>query len=394
MKTTRKRGIRRIVLLVSSMEGGGAERVAATLVNAWAMRGYEVFLVTTFLGESRMDYVIRDDVRLIQLRDAMPPGAAVTSTFSIAKLRALRSLVRDISPDIIISFLTNVNVSAIAALRGLGAPLVVCERTVAAGSVELTRALRLARWALYQFADALVVQTAEAAGHFHACMLRPPPTFVVPNPLPAALHQSPLRANVTAHGGLITAMGRLMPSKQFDGLIRAFGKAFAHDPAWTLTIWGEGPLRSSLQQLIQDMGLDGRVRLCGRTDRPWDALAAAQIFVMSSAYEGFPNVMLEAMALSVACLAYDSPSGTRELACDGNAAVLVRLGDEDGLARALSELAADPARRARLGDFAAASVRERFSEAKVIECWEALFASIQARSARKFGLDSRTGHPS
>ncbi|HEY0687129.1 MAG TPA: glycosyltransferase family 4 protein [Steroidobacter sp.] len=359
--------MRRIVLLVSSLGGGGAERVAATLGNAWARSGAEVVIVPTFLGDHRSAYPLEPGVRIVWLSDRMNSGGF------IGKLRALRGLVRELEPEIVISFLTNVNVVALLALAGVRVPLVISERVDPAASVEMSWVLRLARRALYQFADALVVQTNEAAMRYRALLVRPPPTIVIPNPLPASLDASSTRAAPAASGGgQLTAMGRLTSQKQFDLLIHAFSKAFATEQTWTLSIWGEGPLRHRLQQLIDELGLNGRVQLCGSTTQPWAVLASAQMFVLSSAYEGFPNAMLEAMALGLPCVAFDCPSGPRDLAA-GDVALLVPPQDVDALARTMKALAQDSERRLELGRAAAESVRSRFSEAAVLAQWQKIF---------------------
>src|SRR6185437_3279047 len=99
-------------------------------------------------------------------------------------------------------------------------------------------------------------------------------------------------------------------------LIEAFASACGNDAGWQLRIWGDGPLREDLQRLVDGLELGHRVQLCGLTDQPWAALAVGQIFALSSDYEGFPNAMLEAMALGLPCVAFDCPSGPREFADD------------------------------------------------------------------------------
>lgn len=173
------------------------------------------------------------------------------------------------------------------------------------------------------------------------------------------------------------ALGRLTAEKRFDHLVAAFARGFRHDAAWKLTIWGEGPLRGVLQQTIADLRMEEQVRLAGATSAPWDHLSKAQIFALTSAYEGFPNAMLEAMALGLPCVAYDCPTGPSELSDGGVAAVLVPSGDILALASALRALADEPDRRMRLGQLAEASVRTRFSEAAILPTWEALFERIR-----------------
>lgn len=362
---------RRIVLLVSSMAGGGAERVATTLANAWAARGWQIFMVPTFLGDGAATYQLHTDVTVAPLR-------AVLQARGGSKIGALRRHVRELAPDIVISFLTNVNVSAILALRGTQIPLVLSERVDIAASIEMSWPLRLARKVLYQFADVLVLQTTQAVAAYRRALWRAPRIVTIPNPLPAELHASQLRAEPApaGGGGRIVAIGRLTAQKQFDLLLRAFSRAFADDERWSLEIYGDGPLREALAALARQLGAGERIRFVGVTADLWAAIARGQIFVLSSAYEGFPNAMLEAMAVGLACIAFDCPSGPRELAGE-RAAILVPPGDLEQLANAMRRLAADAGERVRLGQAGAESVRRRFAQADIVARWDELFACLK-----------------
>lgn len=382
---------RRIVLLVGEMAMGGAERVAATLANAWASRGTEVWLVPTYLGSRTIKYALRDEVELTFLADRMESMHAGRWRWGLHKAQALRNLVVELQPDVVVSFLSNVNVLAILALAGVHVPLVISERTDPASGRELHWMLHLMRHLLYQFATRLVVQTPSARDRYRERILRMPPTDVIPNPLSAELERMQVRADHPVRGGTIIAMGRLTPSKGFDILIRAFGREFGSRPEWRLSIWGEGPLRESLGALIRDLGLTDRVYLKGSTTEPWMELARGQIFALPSAYEGFPNAMLEAMALGMPVVAYDCPSGPRELAAGGSAAVVIALGDEQALGRELLRLANDVTARRELGGRAAAHVRTAYSESSVLARWdETLDAAVLTHSRhRKHMQDDR-----
>lgn len=367
---------RRIVILIGSTARGGAERVAATLANAWSDAGRQVWIVSTYLGDRVTGYPLRLSVSAVHLLDVVREGRRWRWFDPLRKAIALRRLIRGIRPDVVVSFLTNVNVLAILALATARVPLIVSERTNPAADLDLSQTLRMARVLTYPFADVLVVQTAAAADCYAARLRRIARIQVIHNPLPQELHDSPLRAQPEAGDDRVIAMGRLSPEKGFDRLIEAFGTAFGNDSTWSLQIWGDGPLHSELEQLIARLGLQGRVRLCGATTEPWVALAAAQIFVLSSKYEGFPNAMLEAMAVGLPCIAFDCPCGPRELSENGSAAIIVPAGEVSQLALVLRRLAADREARRVLGERAAAHVRERFSEQRVIKDWDRLIDDL------------------
>ncbi len=370
---------RRIVIVVGSLSTGGAERVAATMANAWLDRGHEVWLVSTYLGVGAPAYPLHPGVSVVLLSEAVSDHGTALWPVTLRKIRALRRLLLSIGPDIVISFLTNVNVLTVLARANSGIPLIISERTDPLHDGELPRALRMGRALCYRFADALVVQSSAAAARYAARLRGVSRMTVIHNPLPAELAASPWRAQQEEQGGCVVAMGRLTPEKGFSKLIEAFANALRGESAWQLRIWGEGPLRDDLQSQVERLLLTDRVRLCGLTDQPWTALAAGQIFALSSEYEGFPNAMLEAMALGLPCIAFDCPSGARELSDGGRAAMLVPCGDVAALTAALRDLARGSALRSALGARAATFVRSKFAQPSVMSDWDALIEEVMVR---------------
>jgi GalNAc-alpha-(1->4)-GalNAc-alpha-(1->3)-diNAcBac-PP-undecaprenol alpha-1,4-N-acetyl-D-galactosaminyltransferase len=366
---------RRIVILIGSMARGGAERVAATLANAWADQGREVWLVSTYLGPRADGYPLRPNVSIAHLSDETR-GWCGGRLAGVCKLVALRRLVRRAAPEAVISFLTNVNILAVAALAGTKLPLIASERVDPAGDIEMHWIVRCARALSYRWVDALVVQTASVADRYRARRWGLRRITVIPNPLPQELDASRVRAQHPAGGGVVIAMGRLTQQKGFTTLIAAYAKALGDNGSWVLQIWGEGPQHAELGRLIASLHLEERVRLCGVTSQPWVQLAAAQIFVLSSRYEGFPNAMLEAMAVGLPCIAFDCPSGPRELADGGAAAIIVPQGDEPRLAGELRRMARDREGRRALGERAAAHVRREFGQQRIVADWDRLMSQL------------------
>lgn len=365
----------RIVIVVSSLGVGGAERVASTMANAWARQGRRVCLVSTFLGATSSAFELHPSVEIVFLAERMGAGKQAQWLAPVLKAVALRRLIRALDAQVVISFLTNVNLLAIVAMIGMSTPLIISERTDPAADAELSPAIKAGRRWLYRFADRLVMQTEAAAVRLGARGVRLPSTVVIPNPLPRQLDESPARAT-HASSGTVVALGRLSPEKGYPKLLAAFALAISQNPGWTLQIWGDGPSHEVLAAQVADLGLEERVRLCGRSRDPWGTLVAAQVFALSSDYEGFPNAMLEAMALGLPCVAFDCPSGPGALADGGAAAVIVPAGDIEAMAYALGALMADPQRREGLGVRAARYVREQFSETGVMARWDALMAEV------------------
>lgn len=173
----------------------------------------------------------------------------------------------------------------------------------------------------------------------------------------------------------MVAAGRLVPQKGFDLLIQAFARVVAEHPEWRLRVIGTGPRRSQLAGLIDQYGLGDHVALPGRTDQLERELTAASVFVLSSRFEGLPMVMIEAMTHALPVVAFDCPTGPRDVLRDGVDGVLVPPRDVDALAAALGRVIADRERRVRMGKAAAKAARAYAAEL-VMPLWEDLFAEL------------------
>jgi glycosyltransferase involved in cell wall biosynthesis len=160
-------------------------------------------------------------------------------------------------------------------------------------------------------------------------------------------------------------------------LIETFAKLADDFSDWDLWIWGEGSERSMLTDRIAELNLADRIFLPGRTRDAWDEMAAADAFVLSSRFEGMPMALMESMALGVPAVAFDCPSGPRELMRDGQDGLLIPPGDVAALAAALRRLLSDGALREELGSKGVCSIRERYSIAVILEVWDRLFAQLR-----------------
>ena len=255
-----------ILFLLSSLSHGGAERSAAILSTAWAARGHDVVLMPTFSGLGETSYPLGDGVVVDYLADHVNG-----STSRIRRLRALRQHIRRQRPDVIVSFLTHVNIAALLATLGLSVPVIACERTYPPHyQPPLSKPYQFARRMLYPRARLLCAQTQETADWMHAHFPRTP-RVVLPNPVLLPL---PAKPPVLAPDSLLTpgrklvlTVGRLDPPKRHDILMRAFAAANAPED-WDLVVLGEGPSRPKLEALIPTLGLSGRVLLPGFAGQP------------------------------------------------------------------------------------------------------------------------------
>jgi GalNAc-alpha-(1->4)-GalNAc-alpha-(1->3)-diNAcBac-PP-undecaprenol alpha-1,4-N-acetyl-D-galactosaminyltransferase len=363
----------RILFLTSSLGAGGAERVATTLCNAWAARGDHVILMPTFSGGGKPFYKVSESVCLQYLADLV--GSTSKSPFSYFKrLLVLRKTIVRKKPDVVISFLPNVNVAAILSTRFLNIPVVSCERRDPS-SQPTSRIWEFACRKTYQFADMLVVQTEVVANTIGQLYPNLKKVRTVANPLPNEIFLIKKQSVVNTRK-ILLSLGRLTDEKQVSIIISAFSKLVLDYPDWHLHIYGDGPARVQLEGLVHSHGLQHCVFLMGRTSSPWIIMADADAFVMTSKYEGFPNALLESMGVGLPCVTFDCPSGPKDITLNGGIASLVPLGDQEMLVNKLSKVMGDEALRTQMGESARSSVMERYSLSSVLATWDKLFQEL------------------
>jgi glycosyltransferase involved in cell wall biosynthesis len=328
---------RPISLVTSSMHGGGAQRAMAKLAAGFASRGHDVDLV---LGRAEGVYLaeVPPDVRIVDL--GVPRMAAAV----VPLARYLRTA----RPVAVFSALDYVNVVTVVArtVARSHVHLVVSERNTLSAAVAHTarRRSRMMPWLIrrtYPHADAVVAVSSGVAEDLVAlCGLDPASVHVLPNPVvtPDVVR---MREQPVEHRWLgarsvpvVVAVGRLVPQKDFATLLSAFARARRVRPA-RLVLLGDGPLRADLGQQAARLGIADDVDMPGFCPNPYSAMAAADVFVLSSRWEGSPGVLIEAMSCGTPVIATDCTSGPRQILDDGRYGRLVPVGDTQAMADAI-----------------------------------------------------------
>jgi glycosyltransferase involved in cell wall biosynthesis len=363
----------RLTLVISSLSAGGAERVMAIMANYWAGMGWKIDLLTFDDGSVPPFYKLDPRIRHRALSIAGCSDNPIGSfRNNIRRIAVLRAAIRESKPDCVISFIDQTNVLTLLATRTLGIPVIV-EEHIHVQSSQLHRSWKLMRRLTYPHANLVIAITERALSSLPSGLRKR--AIVIPNPAlpPSRADGQPAREARTSRS--IVSIGRLVPQKGFDLLLRAFALQKDIHPKWKLTILGEGPLRSELESLCEDLGLTGRVSMPGLVTNTEDYLDAADLFVLASHFEGFPMALCEAMASGLPVISTDCPSGPREIINDGEDGLLVPNGNLEALAAAMDRLISNEAERKRLA-VGALRITERFGLPKIMALWEESLAEV------------------
>ena len=355
----------RIAIFLPALAGGGAERAMVNLAGGFVRRGVAVDMV---LGVVEGPYLadLDPEVRVLGL------GAVG----AVAKTRALVRYLKRERPLAVISALDNINLAAIARrIAGVNTRVVINVQNNLSADLASLRGFkgwmrrRMMR-VCYPMADVLTCVSSGVADDLAATVrLAQGQAKVVYNPVQTERIEQ-LADEPVAHPWLndanvplLLAVGRLTKQKDYPTLVRAFAKLVASRQA-RLMILGEGEDRHSLQRLVDSLSLTQQVELHGFVKNPYAYMSRASVFVMSSAWEGLPTVMIEAMACGAAVVSTDCPSGPHEILDGGRYGSLVPVGDADALAAALAVALDEPHARGlslvRASEFTAEKAVEKY----------------------------------
>lgn len=300
----------KVVFMINSLAGGGAERIMARLVansTEWAGR-YEIHLV--LLDEEKAAYDLPEWVTVHRL----------DTGFSLAKgvWRGV-ALMRRLRPAVCLSFLSRSNFINVIAARLLGYKAIISERVNASSHHAKTLSGKLARFLtrlLYPRADRIICPSAGIAVDLvENFAVAEEKNIVIPNPIDTDRIWQLSEEAVTAptERPYIVAVGRLVENKNFGMLLNAFAMA---DTNLDLVILGEGPLRPALETQVGELGLQGRVHFPGFASNPFPIIRNAVAYALPSNAEGFPNGLAEAITLGVPAISTNCLSGPSEILDD------------------------------------------------------------------------------
>jgi len=337
------------------MGRGGAERVISILANSYADKGWDVHIL--MLLNNRCGYELNQNIKLKLLCNEYESRIRQSPKW----IYGVRRYVIENKPDIIVSFVARINIITIFACIGLNQPIVVSERNDPSADGR-SLFVRLATRLLYPHADCVVFQTKWARSCFSRNIQKK--SVIIPNPVHVNVQASKVKLK------RIVAVGRLLEQKNHQMLICAFKKVHDDYPEYKLYIYGDGKLRGFLMSQIRDMSLSEAVFLPGNVINIHEEIADAEMFVLSSNYEGLSNALLEAMMMGLPCISTDY-AGSHEVIHNGKNGLLVPVGSVDKLTAAMKRIILDSELAHKLG-YNARLFAAALNSMSVLKQWDSL----------------------
>ena len=358
-----------IVFCLASLGSGGAERVVSLLANRMAVRGHQVEIICLKFNDVYYQIDPRIKVTL----------AMHHTKNRFTELLWLHRYLKKKMPDVVIPFTEGVYCFTILSLIGTGIPVIASERL---DPTAMSTTRKILKRFLLPYADWLVVQTRSIKEYFPKRIQKK--TSIIFNPVNEEVLKSSNGLQVQGANAAssvqssklnrIISIGRLYPQKNQEMMIRAFAKIADEFPDWQLVIYGEGPMRSSLELIVDSLQLRGRVSLPGRTEHVIEELRRSKIFCMSSDYEGMSNAMIEALCVGLPIVTTDV-SGVREIVEDGINGFVVPCREVSMFGEALMSLMSNDILREKFSKQSLMN-RDLFRIDSIIDNWEKTIAHV------------------
>ncbi len=358
----------RILCFLPDFGGGGAQRTLINLSASFCQAGHDVTLAAAQQDGPARAW-IDPQVRTV----AVGRGQLRHALFPLARL------IRNDRPDVILSSVLDANIVAVAARALAGSPrpkLVIRETNSHRARGDIGRIRQKLTGFAYPKADAVVALSEGVRKELiEDYGLSAASVVTIHNPIAidtlAAEAESAVSPPATKRGLWIMGVGRLIRQKGFDRLIRAVAQL--KRPDVTLVLVGEGPDREALEAQARHLGIP--LLMPGFVQQPVHWLAHADLFALSSRWEGFGHVIVEAMAAGAPVIAFDCPHGPRDIITHRVNGLLIPDGDEDAWTVAMAELLDDRDLAGRLRA-AAANDAARFSSSRIADRYLKLFSSL------------------
>lgn len=347
---------RKLIFFCASLQAGGAERVLSVLSKPIADTFDSIEYLMWY--DAPVFYDVDKRVKLVSVE------SGCDSKNIMRKLWWIRRHVGKVKPDLLVSFSAPFNMLALFALLFTHTPIVVAERNDP-NAFRWGRFYKRLRDFLYTHAKGILVQTDTSRSYFNGSPLSQKveiifnPIFMESTVVGSALH--------TSKRPLVVTAARLVHQKRMDLLIEVFAQFRNTHPEYELCIYGDGKEKKQLQQLINKLGQQSHIKLCGRVHNLWECLQPATMFVTTSLFEGMSNSLIEAMCLGLPCVS-TKVSGATDLIVNTQNGYLIEIDDRDALLRSMSEIAGNPQKAQQIG-LEASRLYNKLKVEKIATLW-------------------------
>lgn len=346
----------KINFIITDLSSGGAERVVSLLANYFSKKGHCVKII--LVQDDVVDYAIEKNIEIVYLeRKHRFPLSVIERVLAIRKATN--------HAEIVISFLWHINIYTILATRFRKQKVIISDRSDPVNELNDVTALhRLLRNLCYGMADKIVFQTNDARAHYKDTIQKK--GIIIPNPLTPSL---PYWKGSEQGKKVVITTGRLSEQKNYPMAIQAFSCFYKTHPDYSYIIYGEGPLRSELEKLIEEQGMKEKITLAGFSNHVFEALSESSIFILASNYEGISNSMLEALAIGIPSVVTDCPAGgARMFIRDRENGILVPTNDADALLKGMTEIADNPIYAKKMSENSQ-KIREQLEPDVICQHW-------------------------
>lgn len=376
---------KKIVFLITGLSYGGAETQLVRLATRLKARGWDIIVVSMLPPKAYVEELEKAGIPVysLNMRRGVPDPRAI---FRLARI------IRKFRPHILHSHMVHANILA-RMVRPLAlVPVLIC--TVHSIDERGKKGSRRWRILAYRFTDFLcnlTTQVAQAGLKWYVQIKAVPKHKIryIPNGVNTEQfrHDPEARAHLRKELGIgddfvWIAVGRFDPPKDYPNMLQAFAQVWKKNPKVRLFVVGDGPLRLEMESLAKGLRIDANVKFLGiRQDVP-ELLNASDAFVMSSAWEGMPNVLLEAASSRLPIVATDV-GGNGEIVLQGKTGFHVPPKNPEALTSAMLKLMnLTPEERQRMGEKGRKHIEEKYSLEKVVEKWEELYMELLDKSKR------------
>ncbi len=344
---------KKIAFILGSMGSGGAEKVVSVLANNYADSGWNVDIIV--LLSNKIEYELHSNINLIDF-----------SGYTQSRIKRLPYWLKNLhrytkmnKPDVVLSFVARINIISYLACRRNVRKLYVSERNDPKCDGR-SRLVDILTKLLYPRVNGVVFQTVRAKNYFPKLKNG----VIIANPISVEMSATQIKEKK------IVTVGRLSKQKNHHMLIDAFAEVALRFPEYRLEIYGEGELRQELQEHINKVKLKEQILLMGTRKNIHKHIASAEVFVLSSDYEGLSNALLEAMTMGIPCISTNC-AGSDEYIKDGENGLLVSVGNKDVLANAMIRMLENNEFRKQCGINAAADAK-KYGKDTVLQQWHNL----------------------